>query len=698
MSLTTLDWLIICVPLLLVMVIAVMLRPYMKSVADFLAASRCAGRYLICTSTGQMSSAVMGMVITLEVFSRTGFSIGMWANFSGVIIFMFTLFGAITFRFRETRCLTFHQFFEVRYSKSMRVFASIVALVSGLIGLGIVPAVGARFFVYFCGLPENLHWGSTTVPSFAVIMVVLMAMSLFFTLTGGQISVMVTDCVEGLISSMFYLLVAFFVLFTVKLSQMKTVLLSGPPGASYINPFDIAGRADFDGWYVVMVLIFSIYIFRGGAWAQGFSAAAKTAHEGKMAGIISYWRGFGPSAMMTLVGVGAFTLLHHVDFATQRELATQALKNIGSPQLQTQMEMPMALGVLLVPGVKGAFCAIALFGILSSQGVSLHGMGATLLQDVILPLRKKPLSPKMHLLALQWATVGVGVFVCIFSLLYKPADYLTMVVTLISAIYLGGVGAVVWGGLYWKKGTTAGAWAAMLTGTSLALAFNVIQPFWTDLQPWFVRWAGRGDLGQYLLVHAQKCPINGQQFSTATAILCLVVYVVVSLLTCKKDFDMDQMLHRGKYAIASENDTQEAKKEGFRWSKLIGIDEHYTKGDKILATVTFCYAMMWKIISISIILWWLFIGHPSDQWWFKFTVVSGIGIPVVIAVITTIWLTIGTVGDLLDLFKTLRGIRRNDADDGTVRNHHLAGEEGLGGEQQADLAKKVVPADSPSAG
>lgn len=676
MNLVALDYVMICVPLLVVTAIALAMRPYMRSVADFLAANRCAGRYVICTSTGIMGGAVMTIVVAMESFYKTGFSINMWQAFSGIILFMFMLLGVMTYRFRETRCLTFHQFFEVRYSKSMRVFASCVSSISGLITFGLTPAVGARFFVYFCGMPPELHVGQLCIPTYAVVMVLLMGLSLFFALTGGQISVMVTDCVEGLISSVFYLLIAYAVYRAVSLEQMKAVFLEKiVPGESYINPFDIDQRPVFNGWYVILVLIFNVYIFRGQAWNQGFNAAAKTPHEGKMAGLVSYWRAFGPAAMLTMACIGAFTLMRHPDFAVQQQQVNETLSHIDHEQLRTQMTMPMALGILLGPGFKGAFCAIGLFGLLSSQGVSLHGIGSTFLQDVILPLRKKSLSPKRHLLALQLSTVGVGVFACVFSLFYKPADYLTLVVTLISAIYLGGVGIVVWGGLYWKRGTTAGAWAAMIVGTSLAVVFNILQPGWSYIQPHLLAWAGNGRVGQYLIANPNRCPIDGQQFSVGTAVCATLAYVIVSLLTYKKDFDMDQMLHRGKYAIASEEWAFQPKQKGFSWSKVIGIDEHYTTGDKILAVATFCYAMAWKPVTLANVLWWVFYGRQSDHYWFNFNLVTTI-IGFVIALITTVWLAIGTIRDLMDMFQRLRVMARNDAEDGTVREHQLAGEEG----------------------
>ena len=124
MNLTTLDLFVMGVPLVVVFAVAIVMRRYLRSVADFLAASRCAGRYVICVSAAEIGAGVMGMIGGWEIFQETGFSLGIWGGFTGFVWFMFTLNGVMTFRFRETRCLTFHQFFELRYSKSLRVIAT----------------------------------------------------------------------------------------------------------------------------------------------------------------------------------------------------------------------------------------------------------------------------------------------------------------------------------------------------------------------------------------------------------------------------------------------------------------------------------------------------------------------------------------------------------------------------------------------
>ncbi len=672
--LTWLDLAVICVPLAIVLAVSFYMKRYMHSVADFLAANRCAGRYLISTAYGETNSNVMALIMTLELFSRVGFSMRVWDTIAYFIPFFFGLMGLVVYRMRQTRALTFHQFFELRYSKGIRIFASILNVFSGLFYFGVQPALGARFFVYFCGLPTTLTFAGWSFPTYVPVMLVLMGMALNFALTGGQISVMVTDCLEGVISSIFYLVVAFFLVYTISISEARGALLAGPPGGSFVDPFDIGSREDFNGWYIILALGLQLYYYRGNS-LMGFVAAAKTAHEGRMAGILGHWRQFGGAAMTVLVSIAAFTLLHHPDFAAQQAQVDESLKTIGSNQLAIQMRMPMALGVLLAPGVKGAFCAVLLFGLLASQGAQLHSFGSTFLQDVILPLRKKPFEPKAHVRALRGTIFGVAAFVCTFSILYKPVDYLVLIIALIGAIYLGGVGLVVWGGLYWKKGTTAGAWTSLSLGAGLAVSFNLIQQFWTSLNPVLAAWSGPGLIGSYLAAHAAKFPLNGVQLSALTALIAGTGYIVVSLLTCKEDFNLDAMLHRGKYRIASEDIQVAAPEKRPSWlHRVLEIDEHFTRSDRFLTITSLCWTSFWFLAAVGIVIWTLVVGRLSENWFFNYAMIAGVGQALVLGVITTVWFGIGVTHDLLDLFRTLKTAKRVDSDDGTVRNHHNLGE------------------------
>ena len=156
MNLSFLDCMIVGIPCAVVLGVALFMRRYLRSVADFLAASRCAGRYVICTAVAETGAWGMGFVSWLEAFSKTGFSLNLWSSFAGFVYLLLGLVGFVIYRYRQTRALTFHQFFEVRYSRGVRVLASFLNVFSGLFSFGVAPAACARFFVYFIGLPEHM--------------------------------------------------------------------------------------------------------------------------------------------------------------------------------------------------------------------------------------------------------------------------------------------------------------------------------------------------------------------------------------------------------------------------------------------------------------------------------------------------------------------------------------------------------------
>ncbi len=111
MNHSLLDYVVILGPLVLVFGLEHALQHYMRSVADFLAASRCAGRFLVSTSIDAGGSNVMALLVAMEIFSHAGFSVAFWQRLSELFFFFLGILGLVAYRFRETRALTFHQFF-----------------------------------------------------------------------------------------------------------------------------------------------------------------------------------------------------------------------------------------------------------------------------------------------------------------------------------------------------------------------------------------------------------------------------------------------------------------------------------------------------------------------------------------------------------------------------------------------------------
>jgi len=133
--------------------------------------------------------------------------------------------------------------------------------------------------------------------------------------------------------------------------------------------------------------------------------------------------------------------------------------------------------------------------------------------------------PRVHLLILRCSIIDVACFAFLFGTFFHLADYISMWWAVTAAVFTGGAGSAIIGGLYWKKGTAAGAWVAFLTGTILSISGIVVQ--------------------QVYSYHDTVCPFNGTQIGFFASLAAVSVYIIVSLLTFREDFDLDRMLHRG---------------------------------------------------------------------------------------------------------------------------------------------------------
>ena len=207
-----------------------------------------------------------------------------------------------------------------------------------------------------------------------------------------------------------------------------------------------------------------------------------------MGKILSTFRGGFSSLMFTFVVLAALVVLQHPQFAADSAAIKGQIAKIENPALQTQMTVPLALAYLLPVGVKGCFCALMLFLLVTTDVSYLHSWGSILVQDIILPFRRKPFTPQTQILLIRLAIVGVAIYAFLFSLLFRQTDYILMFFALTGTIYLGGAGACIVGGMYWKKGTTAGAWSAMLSGVIIAVVGFGCQRYWKSIQPILTTW------------------------------------------------------------------------------------------------------------------------------------------------------------------------------------------------------------------
>jgi len=642
------DWILILMPLLLVIGVGIYTRQYMTSVAGFLSGGRLAGRYLLAVASGELQAGAVVFVAAFEMLNKAGFTLGWWGWFSSPLFLFLGTTGFVVYRYRQTMAMTLAQFFEIRYSKSFRLCTGLLGFFAGLVNFGIIPAVSARFFVIILNLPQHVTLFSFTIETYMLVMALFLSITLIVALTGGVLTIMLTNCAEGVVSQILYLIIIGSLLSMFNWTEISQVLEARPPGQSMLNPFDSFAAKDFNIWYVLMGMFGGIYGTMAWQYQSGYNSASKSAHESRMAGILGGWRGMAKGLVMTLLGICALTYLKHPNFSAQAAHVQNIVSQISDPQTRLQMTMPIALTQLLPPGVKGALCVTLLMGIFGGDAMHLHSWGGIFVQDVLVPLRRKPFSPQSHLLILRLSIVGVALFAFLFGCLFRQTEYIYMWWAVTCAIYVGGAGAAIIGGLYWKKGTAAGAWGSLLTGSTLSLG---------------------GILARQ--VYGDHFPLNGTQISFVAAISASIVYIVVSWLTCREDFNMDQMLHRGKYAKQQPSDEvqteQPSKKIGWL-GRVIGINEDFTRSDKWIAYGSIAWGFIWFGVFLIGTLWNVIAPWPVAVW-SKFWHIVAVGLPCPIALGTGVWFAWGGLRDMLDLFRNLRNVQVNHLDDGTVVGH-----------------------------
>ncbi|MBR2510155.1 MAG: sodium:panthothenate symporter [Lentisphaeria bacterium] len=762
-----LDWVFALIPLVVVIGVGLYAQRYVKGVSDFLAAGRVAGRYVIAVAGGEAAMGLISVIALVERYYASGFGFGFWSGLTAPLSLLFALTGYCTYRYRETKALTLGQFFEIRYNKAFRIYASILQATSGILNYAIFPAVGARFLIYFLDLPIFTDIFGWHFPTFGLLMAGFLTVAVIISCCGGQVTIMVTDCIQGILSYPMYLIIIVAIFWKMSYMQdMAPVLLEQEPGKSFLNPYDISQLRTFNLFYVLVGIISTVLNRMAWNSSQGYNAAAINAHEQKMGGLLGTWRGGFSYMMILIIAIATLTYMNNVRFrdgktgsnSVNRQLALKTISDVlSAPEydkaraeiskkvdtalprydvknkkeiqvgqtgdftvdgktyksvkdgtvdnfhrvameeikkvdkgraqtfhtIHNQMRSSLTMREMLPIGVTGLFCAIMFFLMLSTDTTYMHSWGSTLIQDVIVPIFNLKLTPKQHLWLLRCGIVFVALVAWFFSFYFAQLDYILMFFAITGAIWLGGAGPTIVLGLYWKRGTAAGAFCSLACGSTLAVTGIIFQKTWVKhIYPWLeangylpavdkALRAASAPFEPYLhwWANPNAFPLNSQEIYAIAIVISVTLYIVVSLLTCRKPFNMDKMLHRGIYSETGV--VKEPPKITWKrfFSIFIGITDEYKKGDKILAWSVFSYSFGYSFVLLFIgtIVWNAFYRWPAHWWVYRQWLVS-IAVASCVGIISTVWFTIGGTRDLIRLFKRLNERQNIDEnDDGSVK-------------------------------
>jgi solute:Na+ symporter, SSS family len=747
-----LDWLIVIIPVSFVIGMGYYSRRYVRSVADFLSAGRVCGRYVICASDVANALSIITLVAYVESHYKTGFAIGFWMRVIGPIGMAVALSGYCIYRFRETKSMSLGQFLEMRYNRPFRIFAAALRSFSEILANSIMPAIAARFFIYFLDLPHHVNFFGWQMPVFLLIILICLTLAISIICMGGTLAMVITDAIQGMFCFPLIVVFIFFILYTFSWqNEIVPVMMDRAQGESFINPYDISNLRDFNLFFVV-ILVFNSIFHRASWIGAGLSSAAKNPHEQKMASILGAWRGQISIIFYVLIGLTIITVMNHrrfsseskeirdnvsshisqelIDNPAQRAAFNQAIKAVPAKEHQIGVDKPLSdkhnldtpvldvahkqllaingevqgnakfqqyrtlfhqemlassMRQLLPTGLLGLFMLLMVLAMISTDNTRIYSAAVTVTQDVILPLKKKPFSLKQHVWALRFVSISIGVIFLIGSSYLSQLDYINLFVMIMVSMWIGGCAPVMIFGLYSRFGTTAGAFTSLITGMFLSLGVIFVKRNWADIvYPWLEDNGYVEPVANFLTyvsspfdpwivweMNPVKFPINSYEVFFVISLITLSLYCIVSFLTMKEPFNLDRMLHRGKYNVDGEH-IEVKKKMSFHsvLGKVVGISKEYSTGDKVIAWAFFVQSFVWSFLCtfLGVIIWNYFTPWPVEYWGTYFYVVFMI-VPLCLAIISVFWFGIGGIIDLFRMFRDLKQRTVNPLDDGRVDGH-----------------------------
>src|SRR5688572_7493774 len=212
MTFSTLDWIILVLYLAFTMGVGFWVKRYVESLSGYMVAGR---RVKTALGVATFAATEIG-TITFMYFGELGYVSGFSCFIIGILAMFAYMFvgrtGFVIAALRRHRVMTIPEYYEMRYSRRVRLLGGIILFLGGVLNMGI--------FLKFDGifLSEVMGFGPRAV---AFIMVLMVVIVITYTILGGMFSVAVTDFIQFVILSLGMLVATVAILLNVGLTQMS---------------------------------------------------------------------------------------------------------------------------------------------------------------------------------------------------------------------------------------------------------------------------------------------------------------------------------------------------------------------------------------------------------------------------------------------------------------------------------------------
>ena len=500
------DGAIVVVYLAISVAIGFVVRRYVNNMTTYIGAGRKVGTWLgVATMTG----TEMGL-ITLMYSAQKGFT-GGFAAFhiaviAGAVTLLVGLSGFIVVPLRELKVLTIPEYYEKRFDRKTRVLGGIMLAFGGILNMGLFLKVGSMFIVGVTGL-------SSTGWALPLVMLALLVLVLVYTTMGGMISVVLTDYLQFVVLSVGLLVATVLAINQLGWNEVF-VSVESIMGDKGFNP--VAEGSGF-GWSYVFWMA-TLGLVSCAVWPTAIARAL--AMESPAAVKRQFmWSSISFTVRFMIPyfwGICALVYIHSTTDGADLKALFFPAEGSEREAVSNLYAMPIYMGRLLPTIILGVMTAAMIAAFMSTHDSYFLCWSSVITQDIVAPLRKKkPLTGTQRVKLTRWLIVLIGGYVLYWGLFYEGKDDIWDYMAVSGAIYFTGALAVLICGLYWKGASSAGAFAALLTGLIALLGLGPVQQV-VGLQY-------KDDAGEWV----QR--VTGAQIGLLSVALAFVVMIVVSL-------------------------------------------------------------------------------------------------------------------------------------------------------------------------
>ena len=163
MNFTPVDWAIVVGYLVATVAVGLVGKRYVGTVSHYLVAGRELGLYLGIATLAATEIGTITFMYNGEFGYKYGFAAFAPALISGLVMIFVGRTGFVIRRFRDLKLMTVPEYFEVRYSRGLRIVTGVLVALGGILNMGVFLKIEGEFLTVVSGIDSRYLVGVMTV-------------------------------------------------------------------------------------------------------------------------------------------------------------------------------------------------------------------------------------------------------------------------------------------------------------------------------------------------------------------------------------------------------------------------------------------------------------------------------------------------------------------------------------------------------